>query len=158
MLKDTGVEDLFSSIVSILWFVASVTVLISITAKGYDISGATKKLVTSNETIVETVEDNAEYGYYDADGEEYKYDGSLSGHEVFSNIMNSDNLTIYVKNGSKVINLSNQTIYRRNLLDYVQNVDRSQLKNYIDVNATYVRKYTINAHGDTVAVTYEKVD
>ena len=158
MLKGTGVEDLLSSIVSIMWFVASVTVLISITGKGYDIAGATKNLVTSNETIVETAEDNAEYGYYDSDGEEYKYDGSLSGHEVFSNIMNSDSLTIYVKHGNKVVNLSNQTVYRRNLLDYVQNVDRNQLKNYIDVNANYVRKYSINAHGNVVAVTFEKVE
>lgn len=156
MFEGTGVEDLISSIVTIIWFVASITLLIFMYNKGYDVSASTKQLVTSNETIVGTMASEAEYGYYD--GDEYKYDGSLDGYEVFAGIINSDNLAIYIQNGNTLTYLNSLTIYERNFIDYVKNVDRNKLKAYVDENGVYVRKYTINAHGDVVAVTYKKVD
>lgn len=157
MFDDTGVEDLISSIVTIVWFVASLSLLLFITAKGYTLSTIVKETVTSNETIIGTSVIEAQYGYYD--GQEIKYDGSLQGYEVFASIINNkENIDIYVKNPSGIVKLNSITIYQRNFMDYVQNVDQTKLKKYIDTNAVYTRQYTINAHGNVVKVVYEKME
>lgn len=156
MFEGTGIEDLVNSVVVIIWFVASITLLIFMYNRGYDISANTKQLVTSNETIVSSLHSEAEYGYYD--GDEYKYDGALEGYEVIESVLSSDNLTIYINNNGSLTNLNSLKIYQQNFLDYVKNVDKNKLNAYVDVNGVYVRQYTINAHGDVVQVIYKKVE
>lgn len=156
MFENTGLEDLLNSLVSILWFVCSLTVVLLMIAAGYDLMSKTKNQTTENETIIEADYYKIEDGYFS--GEELKYDGALEGYEVYASIINAeDDMTIYVKNGNVVTNLSGKMIYNQNFIDYIQNVDCSKLDTYVDTTAMYVRRYTINAHGDVVEIIYEKV-
>ena len=85
------------------------------------------------------------------------YDGEISGKQVYTDILNSSETNIFIKNPTKY-DLSTKMYENKNMLAYARNDNPTILitENVINVDATYLRKFIRDTSGNVTQIIYEK--
>jgi len=148
------VLEILQMVVDALFFLFALGFVFNLISSGTFFSTIVQEKIGSNETVV-TAYIDADYSGYIIDGIE-RYDGVISGTQVYSDILNSDieNITLQI-NGS-MVDLTTKAYADTTYLDYVRNSNPALLKNDISFGVDYIRKYMTDENGKIMSVVYEK--
>lgn len=137
-------------------FVISLTALLTLAISMYKYTSNVQDACYYNTTVSKTMPENTMYNGYVVNGKTV-YDGEISGKQVYTDILNSSETNILIKNPTRY-DLSTKMHENQNMLAYARNDNPTILitENVINVDATYLRKFIRDTSGNVTQIIYEK--
>lgn len=150
------ITDFLYFALDIVIFILSVTLILGLAFSQYKYFSNVQDASYANTAVTKTMPENTSYNGYVVNGE-IVYDGEITGKQVYTDILNSTQTNISVKNRT-MHNLLTELYDGKNLLQYARSDDPTILvsQNVINVDATYLRKYIRDTNGNVVQIIYEK--
>lgn len=163
-----GVEEhiagvIFALVDSVI-FIFAITLVVFLSGNATTASTAVNQRIVKNETTVA----QSGVSYYDGydsgtmyagfqSGNTVAFDGVLTGQQVYTDIVSGSDKQVVIERGGSSKALHSTYVDGVSVLRYVRETDPNKLKDYMNLNREYVRKYQIdNSTGKSTGVIYRE--